>query len=108
MYPKIVKLKDYKVKIEGKPHIKRFEIDIFVPELNKGIEFDGIYWHSIAGLKRSRKHWPLEDLENYHQIKDTYFLGKGIKILHIKEQDWLKNKEECVKKCFQFLDEMKE
>jgi hypothetical protein len=98
------KFRDYKVKIEGKPHIKRFDIDIFIPEFNLGIEFDGFYWHSPKGLRRSRKFWPEEDLRNYHEIKDNWFVSsKGIKILHIKEKDWNKNKQTCIDQCLEFL-----
>jgi hypothetical protein len=42
---------DNKVKIKGKPYIHGFDIDIFIPELNIGIEFDGGYYHTFAGLK---------------------------------------------------------
>jgi hypothetical protein len=102
-YPKTQKLIDRKISLPSKPHIKGFDIDIYIPELRKGIEFDGEYWHSIKGLKRSRTDWPEEDLENYHKIKDEYFLHKDIQILHIKEENWLKDKYLCVKQCFEFL-----
>ena len=104
IYPLAKQVRDMTVKIEGKPHIKGFDIDIFIPGLNMGIEFDGTYHHSFKGLKRSRSHWPDEDIQNYHQLKDNWFLSKGIKILHIKEQDWIKNKEECIEKCFNFIN----
>lgn len=99
----IKKMVDRKIKIENKPYIRRFEIDMFVSELNLGIEFDGDYHHSFEGLKRGRKHWPVEDVRAYHQIKDTWFLSKGIQILHIKESDWKKDKESCIKRCLDFL-----
>src|ERR1035437_9225607 len=92
-----------KIKIEGKPHIRGFDIDIFIPELNMGIEFDGEYYHSFVGLKRTRSHWPDEDLINYHQIKDDYFTSVGIKILHVKEEDYFLYKEACIKLCLEFL-----
>lgn len=68
-----------------------------------GIEFDGKYWHSAKGLKRSRKHWPEEDIINYHEIKDNYFLSQGIQILHIKEEDWHINRSLCISQIEQFL-----
>jgi hypothetical protein len=102
-FSNVYKLSDRRAKIEGKPHIQGFDIDIFIPGLNKGIEFDGTYYHSFKGLKRGRSKWPDEDLKNYHQIKDGYFLTKGIQILHIKEEDWLKDKKECVQRCLEFL-----
>lgn len=96
-------IRDTNVKIKDKPHIKGFDLDIYVPELNKAIEFDGTYWHSVEGLRHSRKHWPQEDIENYHQLKDEWFLSKNIQILHIKESDWNLDKESCIKRCLEFL-----
>jgi len=104
VFPQTKKLRKKKIEIEGKPHIKGFDLDIFVPELNKGIEFDGAYWHSFEGLKRSRKHWPDEDIKNYHEIKDAWFASMGIKVLHIKEKDWNLNQELCIEKCLDFLN----
>jgi hypothetical protein len=103
LYPKTQKLRDRKVKIDNKPYIKGLDIDIYIPELRKGIEFDGDYWHSNQGLKRGRPDWPEEDLQNYHQIKDRYFLSKGIEILHINQHEWVSNREECIKKINIFL-----
>lgn len=93
------------VNIIDKPYIKGFYLDIFVPELNKGIEFDGKYHHSFEGLKRSRKSWPDQDILNYHKYKNEYFLSKNISIIHIKEEDWNLNKEACIKQCLDFLYE---
>lgn len=108
IYINTTSLMDRKVKIQGKPHIKGFQIDIYVPELHKGIEFDGKYFHSMEGLKRARPNWPNEDLINYHQLKDAWFASKGILILHIKEEDWNLDKEACIKECLEFLQVNKE
>lgn len=104
-YVNVKKIMDRKVYILGKPHIHGFEIDFFVPELNKGIEFDGTYHHSFKYMRMSKRkqEWSDEDIRNYHEIKDAWFLSKGIKILHIKEKDWILNKEDCIKRCLEFL-----
>jgi hypothetical protein len=104
-YPKTQKLRIRKKNlIVNKPHIQGFDLDIYIPELRKAIEFDGGYWHSIDGLKRSREHWPEEDIKNYSVLKDSYFLDKhSILVLHIKEEDWNKNRESCINKCLEFL-----
>jgi hypothetical protein len=102
-YPKTQKFRDRKVEIANKPHIKGFDIDIYVPELRKGIEFDGKYYHSFGGLKRARPNWPDEDLRNYHQIKDEYFENKGIELLHITEEEWLKDVKQSLHKALDFL-----
>ena len=56
------------------------EIDILLPEMNIGFEYNGLYWHS-----EDYKH------KDYHIEKTTYFDNKGIRIIHIWEDDW-KNK----------------
>jgi hypothetical protein len=81
----------------------RFEMDIFIPELFKGIEFNGKYWHSVVGLKRSRPHWPEDKIEKYHEIKEKFFKSCGVKVLFINEEDWIRDKREEIDKCFEFL-----
>ena len=105
VYDKVCKLRDTKVNIFNKPYIRGFEIDIFVPELNKGIEFDGIRYHSFDFMRKSsrKSKWSNEDIRNYHEIKDSWFASKGIQILHIKEEDWIKDKEACIQICLDFL-----
>jgi hypothetical protein len=107
-YPKAQKLRDRKVKIENKPHIKGFDLDIYIPEVRKGIEFDGTYWHSFETMRLHKNEidWSDEDIRNYHQLKDDWFASKGIQIFHVKEEDWIKNKELCIKRCFDFLGEL--
>jgi len=61
------------------------EIDIYLPELNLGFEFNGLYWHS-------EKH---KD-KNYHKNKTNYFRERGIRIVHIWEDNWV-NKNEIIK-----------
>ena len=55
----------------------KLEIDIYIPEYNIGIEFNGLYWHS-----------ELYKEKNYHIDKTNYFKEKGIRIIHIWEDDW--------------------
>lgn len=53
------------------------EIDIYLPELGIGFEFNGLYWHSEEKLDR-----------NYHLNKTNYFKERGIRIIHIWEDLW--------------------
>ena len=82
----------------------KLQIDAYIPELKRGVEFDGTYWHSFAGLKRGKPHWKDEDLLRYHEIKDEFFADMGIEILHIKEKDWTDNKEHCISLVREFLE----
>lgn len=64
---------------------RKYEIDVYLPELNIGIECNGLWWHSE------------EYKENdYHIKKSNFFKDLGIKIIHIWEDDW-KLKSEIVK-----------
>ena len=103
IYPNAKKIRDMRVKIESKPHIHGFEIDILVGKL--GIEYDGKWHHSFEYMRadKGKKLWSDDDIRNYHQLKDDWFATKGIKILHIKEKDWKDNKEACIKLCLSFL-----
>lgn len=81
---------DFLKSIYNKEIIKRYksknnELDIFLPDLKIGIEFNGLYWH--GDNKREK---------NYHQKKWSYFKKLGIKIITVWEDDW-KYKKDVVK-----------
>ncbi len=56
----------------------KLEIDIYLPEINLGFEFNGLHWHSEKYLDR-----------NYHLNKLNHFKSKGIRIVNIWEDDWM-------------------
>lgn len=58
--------------------INPYEIDIYLPDLNIAIEFNGVYWHS-----------ELHKNKNYHSTKSALCKYKGIQLIHIWEDDWL-------------------
>ena len=53
------------------------EIDVFIPDLMVGFEFNGHYWHSDIFKEKS-----------YHQKKSLACIENGIKLLHVWEYDW--------------------
>jgi hypothetical protein len=53
------------------------EIDVYLPDLKIGFEFNGLYWHS----EEWKDKW-------YHINKTNYFKERGIRIIHIWEDDW--------------------
>ena len=61
------------------------EIDIYLPELKLGFEFNGLYWHSEEYKDK-----------NYHLDKTLFFKKKDIRIIHIWEDDW-DNKKDIIK-----------
>ena len=60
----------------------RLEIDIYLPKIKLGFEFNGLYWHSEKFKDKK-----------YHINKTNYYKEKGIKIIHIWEDDWSFKKE---------------
>lgn len=43
--------------------IKKVELDIYLPELNIGVEYDGFYWHKSKKIKTQKKIHFLKILE---------------------------------------------
>ena len=54
------------------------EVDIYLPNVGVGFEFNGLYWHSSEYKDK-----------NYHINKTNFFRDKGIRIIHIWEDDWV-------------------
>ena len=65
----------------------KYRVDIFLPELKLGIEYNGLLWHSSKVLDN-----PLKDAERYRVAKD-----QGIRLLTVFEDEWL-HKKEAVKR----------
>jgi len=65
--------------------ILKEEIDIYLPDLKLGFEFNGLYWHSEL-----YKH------KIYHLKKTELAEKQGIRLIHIYEDDWI-YKQEIVK-----------
>ena len=58
------------------------EIDIFIPEFNIGIEYNGIYWHSY-----DRKETVAE--KGKHYDKTVLALSEGIKLIQFNSIDYI-------------------
>lgn len=63
------------------------ELDIYIPEKNIAIEFNGLYWHSCFD-KNDEKN-----VSKRHIIKTDECEEKGIQLLHIFENEWINNKD---------------
>lgn len=58
------------------------ELDIYVPSRNIAFEYDGLYWHSDKFVNK-----------DYHLSKTEKAITKGIKLIHIFEDEWLYKKD---------------
>lgn len=70
------------VNICDKKQLSGIELDIFLPEYNIAIEYNGLYWHS----EKQGKH------QKYHLNKTIKCLEKNIQLIHIFSDEWLTKK----------------
>jgi hypothetical protein len=77
--------KNYSNKIIQSYRKGGYEIDILIPDLNLGIEYNGLWWHSDNYKDK-----------NAHINKWKYFKGEKIKLITIWGDDW-KYKNDLVK-----------
>jgi len=68
----------------NKSLIKPFEIDIYLPNENLAFEINGNYFHSEIGGDKDKY---------YHILKSKLCQDKGIKLIHIFEDEWLFKKD---------------
>lgn len=61
------------------------EIDIYLPDIYLAFEFNGSYWHSDMFKNK-----------DYHLNKTNKCISKGIRLIHIYEDDW-NNKQDIIK-----------
>lgn len=73
----------FDVETDNRTVLDGLEIDIYIPEKHIGIEFDGVFWHSEISGNKDRK---------YHVNKTEACSGKGVKLLHIFDQEWNEKK----------------
>jgi hypothetical protein len=72
------------------------EIDIFIPELNLGIEYNGNYYSTNIRID-----------ENYHKNKTIIAKQNNIKLIHIFSPYWINKKEICKSKLLNILNQNK-
>ena len=58
--------------------IKPLELDVYLPDHNLAIEYDGLFWHSSECKDK-----------DYHLNKTTLCQEKGIQLFHIFENEWI-------------------
>lgn len=81
VYEYVKSLTDSFVKSGDRSIIAPMELDVYVPELKIGIEYDGDYWHSLPNLKER------------DEKKTAVCKEKGITLIRILDSEWNKDKE---------------
>jgi RimJ/RimL family protein N-acetyltransferase len=54
------------------------EVDIYLPDLKIALEFNGLYWHTEEYISKY-----------YHKEKTELALTKGVRLIHLWEDDWV-------------------
>ena len=73
------------------------ELDLYLPDYNLAIEYNGLYWHSS------------EFKDNlYHQRKYEECYKKGINLIQIFEDEWIFQKEKVIDKLKGYLNIQKD
>jgi G:T-mismatch repair DNA endonuclease (very short patch repair protein) len=71
------------IEVNNRKLIAPQEIDIYLPDYNLGIEFNGTFWHSEKN--GANKNYHLNKLENMEKL--------GKRLIHIFECDWINHQE---------------
>lgn len=73
------------------------ELDIYVPEMRVAIEFDGLYWHSeLPLLKQGLLSEEEKEIVKYRHLRKTdECSAKGIRLIHIFEDEWTYSRDIC-------------
>lgn len=69
---------------ESRKIISPYELDFYIPEKKIAIEFDGIFWHSELNGGKDK---------NYHLKKTEMCEKKGIQLIHIFENEWVRKND---------------
>ena len=77
--------------------IRPLELDIYIPSLKKAIEFNGMYWHYNHTNPNCKP-------KGYHAQKSNLCREKDIKLLHIREDLWNRDKNKMKLVIQNFLD----
>lgn len=75
------------------------QLDIFIKSLNTAIEFNGVFWHNSDIGVYGRSPIP----RNYHQNKTAECAAKGIRLIHIFEDEWTCHRKLCKSKLRKLL-----
>lgn len=84
--------RQYSVRESERRIVKGYEADIYLPDYNIAVEYNGIYWHSNQLLLKAKGITALQ----YHSAKLQAFAKQGVKLLYVWEDDWQTNREQVI------------
>ena len=76
----IIDNSSYEIQLKNRSILpNRLELDIYLPQIKKAIEINGIYWHSESMGK----------YREYHLYKTKKCIDHGVQLIHIFDYEWL-------------------
>lgn len=86
-----------------------YELDIWLPDIKVGIEYDGEYWHADPNKYKPtdivRNNMTAKDIWDKDKRKDLLCESKGINLFRIKEYDYKHNKSEVLVNLYKYINE---
>lgn len=82
-----------------KTHTSCCKPDFYIKNKNIIIEFDGSYWHGKKHIVNTNKQRTVD------RDEDILLEYPDMRILHVKEDDFVKNEQETVDNCIRFINE---
>jgi hypothetical protein len=70
-------VRNYRGFRNGPDRREGYELDVFLPDSNIGIEYCGLYWHSEGKIDN-----------RYHLDKRLFFNSIGVKLIQVLEDEW--------------------
>lgn len=89
----IIQKNGYSVLTNNRKILNGTEIDIFIPDVNFAIEFNGLYYHTE---KMGKDRY-------YHLNKQNIAKDNNIKLIHLFEDEWLSKKDICISKILHII-----
>lgn len=83
----------FEVILNDRSMLGGLEIDLYIPSMNIGFEYNGLYWHRDDVVSK-----------NYHRDKTNKCLEKGIKLYHIWSSDNIDIIESKIKQILGIVD----
>lgn len=84
-----------------------FELDIWLPDIRVGIEYDGEFWHADPRRFKAtdivRNNITAQEIWNNDNKKDLLCESKGIHLLRIKEYDYKHDKIEILTNVYKYI-----
>jgi len=99
-----------KIQVEKQKHIEKYFVDIFVPNKNIIVEYNGDYWHANPNvydknhlITKNKKKIKAKEIWKYDKEKKQLLESMGFNVIVIWEKDYRKNKETIINGLLELL-----